>query len=197
MVKTLGQLCGIPICMEVFLLSLVQIGCGVFDSSLLNLKSNLHRVWEHAFDPLQFSINSQINIKYIMSGIIVVQAFSVHLNLALCVVMLWPAMFVSCDVNCLFIIPNIAFNNFNANEQMHFLQEEYPTLLFPWLFLSLFKHLGTGIVSFLTGMYVCFVRSGIEQACWNYALAQVVQGAPSFYMWFCVLRFVTNHLFEL
>lgn len=100
-----GYYVGIPKQTEVLLLTLIGICCTVFDASLLDLNSNLHKVWEIALDPTKVSGNIQIHLKYFLSGIILVRTFSVHLYLAFYIVMLWPAIFVS----VLFFINKVLF----------------------------------------------------------------------------------------
>ncbi|KAF2900667.1 hypothetical protein ILUMI_05519 [Ignelater luminosus] len=155
-----GYYLGIPKQTEVLLLTLIGICCTIFDASLLDLNSNLHKVWEIALDPTKVSGNTQIYLKYLLSGIILVRTFSVHLYLAFYIVMLWPAIF-----------------------------EERPALLLPWLMVGAIKCLGMGLLSFCTGLFTCVSYGLYRPACVDFVLAQVIDHMPSFYMWFCVLSY--------
>ena len=100
--RTLGEILGLTKQNEVLILTLIGICCTVFDASIFTLHSNLHKVWITRMDPTRFTYTVQIYFKYILSSIVIVRTFTVHLYLAFYIVMLWPAIFVS-TLNLMFL----------------------------------------------------------------------------------------------
>ncbi|XP_018320360.1 uncharacterized protein LOC108733616 [Agrilus planipennis] len=158
--NTIGHLFGLTKATEVLIVTLVGICCTIFDASILDLNTNLGKVWSVSLDPDKFSQNSQMFIKYLLSGIVLVRTFSVHLYLAFYIVMLWPAVF-----------------------------EERPNLLLPWLTVGAVKSLGMGFFAFTAGMYACFVYGAWRPACIDFFFAQIIDNAPSMYAWIIVLSY--------
>ncbi|GJQ72438.1 hypothetical protein Trydic_g3514 [Trypoxylus dichotomus] len=111
-------------------------------------------------DPTKFTDTAQLYVKYILSSIVLVRTFTVHLYLAFYIVMLWPAIF-----------------------------EEKAGLLIPWLVVGAVKCLAMGAMSFSTGLYICLTYRFSKAACWDFLLTQVIDQGPSIYMWFCVLSY--------
>lgn len=91
----IGYYFGIPLQFEVIVCIVFGICFSIFDASLLDLNSNLQKVWSVVLDDDKFSERSQLIIRYMLSGILLVRSFSVHLYLAFYIVMLWPVIFVS------------------------------------------------------------------------------------------------------
>ncbi|KRT84613.1 hypothetical protein AMK59_1835 [Oryctes borbonicus] len=157
--NTIGYYIGISKQTEVLFLVLAGICCTIFDASLFNLHTNLYKVWNMPMDPTKFTDTAQLYVKYILSSIVLVRTFTVHLYLAFYIVMLWPAIF-----------------------------EEKPGLLIPWLVVGAVKCLAMGAMSFSTGLYICLTYRFSKAACWDFLMTQVIDQGPSIYMWFCVLR---------
>lgn len=93
--KNIGYYFGVPLQSEVILLILCGICSCIFDASLLDLNSNLRQIWTVSLDETKFTGKAESVLKYMLSGIVLVQTFSVHIHLAFYIVMLWPAVFVS------------------------------------------------------------------------------------------------------
>ncbi|KAK9738461.1 hypothetical protein QE152_g9802 [Popillia japonica] len=119
-------------------------------------------------DPTKFTDTAQLYVKYILSSIVLVRTFTVHLYLAFYIVMLWPAVF-----------------------------EEKSGLLIPWLVVGAIKCLAMGAMSFSTGLYICLTYRFSRAACWDFLMTQIIDQGPSIYMWFCVLRKRTSNIKEL
>lgn len=90
-----GYYFGIPLQVEVIVCIVFGICFSIFDASLLDLNTNLQKVWAIALDEDKFSDRTELTIKYLLSGIQLVRSFSVHVYLAFYIVMLWPVIFVS------------------------------------------------------------------------------------------------------
>lgn len=93
--NTISYYLGVSKQTEVLLLVLAGICCTIFDASLFNLHTNLYKVWNMPMDPTKFTDTAQLYVKYVLSSIVLVRTFTVHLYLAFYIVMLWPAIFVS------------------------------------------------------------------------------------------------------
>ncbi|XP_022905060.1 uncharacterized protein [Onthophagus taurus] len=158
--KTLGEFLGMSKQNEMLLLTLLGICFTIFDPAVLNLHANLQKVWSVHMDPTKFTLTVQLYVKYIISSIVLVKTFTVHIYLAFYIVMLWPAVF-----------------------------EERPGLLIPWLIVSTIKCLLMGVMSLLTGLYICVVYKFSKAACWDFLLTQIIDHGPSLYTWLCVLSY--------
>lgn len=81
--------------LEVLIWVVSGICFAIFDSSLLKLNSNLTEIWSVVLDQNYFGDLTQLAIRYLLSGIVVVRTFSVHLYCMFYILILWPAIFVS------------------------------------------------------------------------------------------------------
>lgn len=97
--QNLGSYVGITLQAEVIILIIFGICCSLFDASVLDLTTNLKQIWALNFSNTIMPHTSQLTVKYILSSIVLVKTFSVHLYLAFYIVMLWPAIFVSNSLN--------------------------------------------------------------------------------------------------
>lgn len=91
----LGYYAGISKQSESLLWTLAGICCTIFDTSLFHLKEDLFKVWTLRLDPILFSENAQVFMKYLITSIVLVRTLSIHIYLAMYIVMLWPIVFVS------------------------------------------------------------------------------------------------------
>ncbi|KAK4874685.1 hypothetical protein RN001_014045 [Aquatica leii] len=165
----LGYYFGLSKQTEVFLLTVIGICCTILDKSLINLNTNLRKVSDSVLKHLSFSILTRIYIKYILSGVLFVRSFTVHLYLAFYIVMLWPIIF-----------------------------EERPALLLPWLMVGVIRSLLMSAVTLMVGIYACVVPRFYKSVCIEYVLTQLLDYGPSYYLWFSIfsyyqeLKAVTN-----
>ncbi|KAI4455816.1 adenosine deaminase [Holotrichia oblita] len=186
--RTLGYYIGISKQTEVLFLVLAGICCTIFDASLFNLHTNLYKVWNMPMDPTKFTDTAQLYVKYILSSIVLVRTFTVHLYLAFYIVMLWPAIFVSSPKLILTNLQITASLKLVKNNYASF-KEEKSGLLIPWLVVGAIKCLAMGAMSFSTGLYICLTYRFSRAACWDFLMTQIIDQGPSIYMWFCVLSY--------
>lgn len=64
--------------------------------------------------------------------------------------------------------------------------------MLPWLVVSAVKNLGTGIMSLVTGIYICLSYGPLRDSCFPFITAQIIELSPSIYMWAVGLRYY-NH----
>ncbi|XP_044733380.1 uncharacterized protein LOC123295984 [Chrysoperla carnea] len=156
----IGHYLGVSLKNEIILLTICGMLCAMFDESLMDLNSNLREIWSVEFSPTHFTPLAQRTLKFIITGIVVIRSFTVHLYLAFYVVMIWPAVF-----------------------------EEKAGLLLPWLVVGGIKNLLLGTLSLGIGLFVCIISGGYTLACGKFLIKQITRLGPSCYMWFTVLRF--------
>lgn len=80
---------------EVLLIIIIGISILALDTSLLHVKHDLEEIWNYVFDPIFHKNNVDLYLKYLLSGVVFVRTFTLHVFLAFYIVMLWPAIFVS------------------------------------------------------------------------------------------------------
>lgn len=90
----IGHYLGVSLKNEIILLTICGMLCAMFDESLMDLNTNLREIWSVEFSPTHFTPLAQRILKFIITGIVVIRSFTVHLYLAFYVVMIWPAVFV-------------------------------------------------------------------------------------------------------
>lgn len=83
---------GLPRQSEVLLIVFLGICFLSLDFSLFHLKSNVEAIWKLELNKAKYL---EFFLKYVISAIVVVRTFTLHLFLAFYVIMLWPAIFVS------------------------------------------------------------------------------------------------------
>lgn len=95
--RHIGDFFGIPVQIELFFIILVGTTLCIIDQSLFLLKTNLHEVWETPLNVEIYSIFLQKFIKYTICGIILVRTLTIHIFLAMYIVILWPVVFVNTE----------------------------------------------------------------------------------------------------
>lgn len=65
------------------------------DTSFISFSKDMERLWRIALDPYKFPPLRQMYLKYFLSLLLIARTFSIHITIAMYVVMLWPAIFVS------------------------------------------------------------------------------------------------------
>lgn len=92
---SIGHYFGISLQLEILFLTACGIFTTMFDESLSDLSTNLQEIWRTDFPKDDFSAFQTHIMKFLISGVVVVRSFTLHLYLAFYLVMIWPAIFVS------------------------------------------------------------------------------------------------------
>uniref|UniRef100_A0AAR5QE80 Uncharacterized protein n=1 Tax=Dendroctonus ponderosae TaxID=77166 RepID=A0AAR5QE80_DENPD len=155
---------GLPRQSEVLLIVFLGICFLSLDFSLFHLKSNVEDIWKLELNKTKYL---ELFLKYVISAIVVVRTFTLHIFLAFYVIMLWPAIF-----------------------------EEKPHLMLPWLLLGIIRCLILNALTFVLGTFICHKEKGLNSICLDYIIAQVIEHGPSVYAWFSILSFYREILME-
>ncbi|CAH1979433.1 unnamed protein product [Acanthoscelides obtectus] len=151
---------GIPNYTEVIVISVIAICFLSLDVSVLTLEEDLQEIWNYDFDEKVKEEDVEDYLKYCLSGIVLLRAFTLHLFLALHFLLLWSAI-----------------------------GEEKPNLVVPWLLLGLFRSIFLNFLGFSTGIYVCLIQKGHHPVCLEYIIAQAIQHGPEVYAWLSIFRY--------
>ncbi|KAG7302692.1 hypothetical protein JYU34_012643 [Plutella xylostella] len=144
---------------EVCLWTILGLVRTVFDATLFKVNSNLKMVWQMAMPPLPRAVARAL--RFMISGVMLVQCFTVYVFLASYIVLLYPAFL-----------------------------EDRPTLVLPWLLLAAIRNLLCELTSLAMGLGVCLLLGPARTPCVRFLINKVVAITPSFYIWMVIYRFL-------
>ncbi|XP_063824918.1 uncharacterized protein LOC135074529 isoform X2 [Ostrinia nubilalis] len=114
------------------------------------------KVWQMTM-PEELSLPVQRVLRTMISGIMLVQCFTVYVYLASYIVLLYPVFL-----------------------------EERPTLVLPWLLLAAIRKLLCELTSLALGLGTCVLLGAARPPCIKFVVIKVISIMPSFYMWMLV-----------
>ncbi|KAL4712311.1 hypothetical protein ACJJTC_004073 [Scirpophaga incertulas] len=137
---------------EVCLWTLLGLICSIFDVTLF-------KVWQMSM-PEELSLPVQRMLRTMISGIMLVQFFTIYVYIASYIVLLYPVFL-----------------------------EERPTLLLPWLLLMAIRKLLCELTSLALGLGTCVLLGPARSPCIKFVVIKVVSIMPSFYMWMLIYSY--------
>ncbi|XP_048482928.1 uncharacterized protein LOC105396433 isoform X1 [Plutella xylostella] len=143
---------------EVCLWTILGLVRTVFDATLFKVNSNLKMVWQMAMPPLPRAVARAL--RFMISGVMLVQCFTVYVFLASYIVLLYPAFL-----------------------------EDRPTLVLPWLLLAAIRNLLCELTSLAMGLGVCLLLGPARTPCVRFLVNKVVAITPSFYIWMVIYSY--------
>ncbi|KPJ08148.1 hypothetical protein RR48_12887 [Papilio machaon] len=144
---------------EVCLWTLMGLVRTIFDATLFKVNSNLIQVWQMKMPP-QLSTSVQRVLRTMVSGVMLVQCFTLYVYLAVYIVLMYPVFL-----------------------------EERPTLVLPWLLLAAVRKLLCELTSLALGLGTCVLLGPGRPACVRFLITKIMSIAPAFYMWILVLSY--------
>ncbi|XP_044759347.1 uncharacterized protein LOC123317054 [Coccinella septempunctata] len=144
---------------ETVFVILAGVAALVIDSSFITFSKDMEKLWRIALDPYKFPPLRQMYLKYYLSMLVIVRTFTVHLTIALYVVMLWPALFT-----------------------------ERAYLLIPWIVVGTIR-LCVNVLGTVAGFYICSKYGVISTLWIEFLFAQLLQHGPFFYAWLTIINY--------
>ncbi|KAK9885201.1 hypothetical protein WA026_010706 [Henosepilachna vigintioctopunctata] len=144
---------------EVFFVIIVGIIRLILDSSFITFSSDLEKVWNIALDPYKFPPVKQLYLKYFITLFIMIRTFTLHVSIAMYVVMIWPAVFA-----------------------------DTPRLLIPWITVATLR-LCIDIMTTFVGLYISLSYGVMRFLWIEFLLVQILQHGPSYYIWLTIVRY--------
>ncbi|XP_045478056.1 uncharacterized protein LOC123683197 isoform X2 [Harmonia axyridis] len=143
---------------ETFLVIIAGMTALILDSSFITFSKDVDKIWKIALDPYKFPPIMQMHLKYALTTLVVVRTFTVHITIALYVVMLWPAIFAD---------------------------REY--LLIPWIVVGTIR-LCCDIVATVIGLFICSKYGLLSTLWIEFLIVQLLKHGPAFYVWLTIVR---------
>ncbi|CAH2037578.1 unnamed protein product, partial [Iphiclides podalirius] len=115
------------------------------------------------FDATLFKVNANLKqrvLRTMISGVMLVQCFTLYVYLAFYIVLLYPVFL-----------------------------EERPTLVLPWLLLAAIRKLLCELTSLALGLGTCVLLGPGRPACARFLITKVFTIAPAFYVWLLVFSY--------
>ncbi|XP_045478055.1 uncharacterized protein LOC123683197 isoform X1 [Harmonia axyridis] len=144
---------------ETFLVIIAGMTALILDSSFITFSKDVDKIWKIALDPYKFPPIMQMHLKYALTTLVVVRTFTVHITIALYVVMLWPAIFAD---------------------------REY--LLIPWIVVGTIR-LCCDIVATVIGLFICSKYGLLSTLWIEFLIVQLLKHGPAFYVWLTIVRY--------
>ncbi|KAJ8728120.1 hypothetical protein PYW08_016505 [Mythimna loreyi] len=144
---------------EVCLWCLLGLVRTIFDATLFKVNANLKQVWQMNM-PDELSKPVQRVLRTMVSGIMLVQCFTVYIYLAAYIVLLYPVFL-----------------------------EERPALVLPWLLLAAVRKLLCELTSLALGLGTCLLLGPARQPCVKFVIIKFASIIPAFYMWMLVFSY--------
>ncbi|XP_061377125.1 uncharacterized protein LOC116771780 isoform X2 [Danaus plexippus] len=153
---------GMNIQSEVCLWTLLGLVRTIFDATLFKVNANLKQVWQMTM-PLELSLPVQRVLRTMISGVMLVQCFTVYVYLASYIVLLYPVFL-----------------------------EERPTLVLPWLLLAAIRNFLCELTSLALGLGTCVLLGPARPPCIKFVITKLGSIMPSFYMWMLIFSYYHN-----
>ncbi|CAK1547165.1 unnamed protein product [Leptosia nina] len=153
---------GINLQSEVCIWTLLGLIRTIFDATLFKVNANLKQVWQMTMPP-ELSLPIQRVLRTIISGVMLVQCFTVYVYLASYIVLLYPVFL-----------------------------EERPTLVLPWLLLAAVRKLLCELTSLALGLGTCVLLGPGRPPCIRFLILKILTIMPAFYMWTLVFGYYHN-----
>ncbi|XP_063381125.1 uncharacterized protein LOC134667630 isoform X1 [Cydia fagiglandana] len=150
---------GMNVQSEVCLWTILGLLRTIFDATLFKVNANLKQVWQMNM-PAEISMPVQRVLRTMISGIMLVQCFTVYIYLATYIVLLYPAFL-----------------------------EERPTLVLPWLLMAAIRKLLCELLSLALGLGTCVLVGAARPPCVKFVIVKIASIMPSVYMWMLVLNY--------
>ncbi|XP_026317568.1 uncharacterized protein LOC113228469 isoform X2 [Hyposmocoma kahamanoa] len=131
----------------------------IFDATLFKVNANLKQVWQMTM-PVELSMPVQRGLRTMISGVMLVQCFTVYVYLASYIVLLYPIFL-----------------------------EERPTLVLPWLLLAAIRKFLCELTSLSLGLGVCLLVGPARPSCIRFVIIKIAGIIPAVYMWLLVLSY--------
>ncbi|KAJ0177190.1 hypothetical protein K1T71_007199 [Dendrolimus kikuchii] len=144
---------------EVCLWTLLGLVRTIFDATLFKVNANLKQVWQMTMPP-ELSMPVQRVLRTMISGIMLVQCFTVYVYLASYIVLLYPVFL-----------------------------EERPPLVLPWLLLAAIRKLLCELTSLTLGLGTCLLLGPARSPCVKFVMLKVLSIMPAFYMWMLIYSY--------
>ncbi|CAB3224152.1 unnamed protein product [Arctia plantaginis] len=144
---------------ELCLWTLLGLVRTIFDATLFKVNANLKQVWQMSM-PAELSMPVQHVLRTMISGIMLVQCFTVYVYLASYIVLLYPVFL-----------------------------EERPALVLPWLLLAAIRKLLCELTSLAVGLGTCVLLGTAKPACIRFIVVKISSIMPAFYMWMLVYSY--------
>ncbi|XP_053607459.1 uncharacterized protein LOC128673554 isoform X2 [Plodia interpunctella] len=110
--------------------------------------------------PPELSLPLQRVLRTVISGVMLVQCFTVYVYLASYIVLLYPVFL-----------------------------EERPTLVLPWLLLAAIRKLLCELTSLALGLGTCVLLGAARPPCIRFVILKAISIMPAFYMWMLVYSY--------
>lgn len=175
----IGSFIGISRRHELIIWVVISILTNFLDRAPLEIGSNLKQIWDINLDTKLFADGVQNNLKRLLTWVVVVRSITSQMHVVCALVLLWPLFFVSSSKRLWGMASSCFF------------QEERPSLCYPWLIVSGLKNLGTSLLSFAAGLFICCSYGACRPACLIFSVEQMWNIIPSLYMWLNVNRYVS------
>ncbi|KAM3964369.1 uncharacterized protein ACR2FA_001343 [Aphomia sociella] len=150
---------GMTLQSEVCLWTLLGLVRTIFDATLFKVNANLKQVWQMRM-PGELTLPVQRVLRTIISGVMLVQCFTVYVYLASYIVLLYPVFL-----------------------------EERPALVLPWLLLAAIRKLLCELTSLALGLGTCVLLGPARPPCIKFVIIKVASIMPAFYMWILVYSY--------
>nr|XP_049699854.1 putative uncharacterized protein DDB_G0287457 [Helicoverpa armigera] len=144
---------------EVCLWCLLGLVRTIFDATLFKVNANLKQVWQMTM-PAELTMPVQRVLRTMISGVMLVQCFTVYVYLASYIVLLYPVFL-----------------------------EERPTLVLPWLLLAAIRKLLCELTSLALGLGTCVLLGPARPPCIKFVVFKFTSIMPAFYMWMLVFSY--------
>ncbi|CAG4979957.1 unnamed protein product [Colias eurytheme] len=151
---------GMSLQSEVCLWTLLGLIRTIFDATLFKVNANLKQVWQMSMPPQLSSVPVQRFLRTMVSGVMLVQCFTVYVYLASYIVLLYPVFL-----------------------------EERPTLVLPWLLLAAIRKLLCELTSLALGLGTCVLLGPARPPCVKFLISKIFTIMPAFYMWTLVFSY--------
>ncbi|XP_050346425.1 uncharacterized protein LOC126770863 [Nymphalis io] len=150
---------GMSLQSEVCLWTVLGILRTIFDATLFKVNANLKQVW-HMKMPEELSLHVQRVLRTTISGVMLVECFTVYVYLASYIVLLYPVFL-----------------------------EERPTLVLPWLLLAAIRNFLCELTSLALGLGTCVLLGPARPPCIKFLIRKLASIMPAFYMWMLILSY--------
>ncbi|XP_059047267.1 uncharacterized protein LOC131842705 [Achroia grisella] len=144
---------------EVCLWTLLGLVRTIFDATLFKVNANLKQVWQMRM-PEELTLPVQRALRIMISGVMLVQCFTVYIYLASYIVLLYPVFL-----------------------------EERPVLVLLWLLIAAVRKLLCELMSLALGLGTCVLLGPARPLCIKFVVTKVASIMPAFYMWILVYSY--------
>ncbi|CAK1596079.1 unnamed protein product [Parnassius mnemosyne] len=150
---------GMSLQAEVCLWTLLGLVRTIFDATLFKVNANLKQVWQMNMPP-ELSMSVQRVLRTMVSGVMLVQCFTLYVYLASYIVLLYPVFL-----------------------------EERPTLVLPWLLLAAIRKFLCELTSLALGLGTCVLLGPARPPCVRFLITKIISITPALYMWLLVFSY--------